>query len=247
MRCQQIENMKLNIFSSQEELNEQLAKQIIAIANKAIAEKDQFNFVLTGGSSPKGLYKLLSTTYKKEIDWNKTYFFFGDERTVLPFEQEFNGLMAKENFFDNLSLKDDHIFYVNTNLQPQEAAADYKKRLNIHFGGAPIIFDLILLGMGDDAHTASIFPQTDLVNNNEATVASVWVERLNTNRISLTAPLINQAKHIVFITFGNNKAKALQKVLRTEKDVANYPSQLIKPLNGDLQWFIDEAAASLLN
>lgn len=239
--------MKLNIFNNQEELNQQLAKQIIAIANKAIAEKDQFNFVLTGGSSPKGLYKLLSTTYKNEIDWDKTYFFFGDERTVLPFEQEYNGLMAKENFFDNLFLKDDHIFYVNTNLPTQEAAADYKKRIDVHFDGAPIIFDLILLGMGDDAHTASIFPQTDLVNNNEATVASVWVEKLNTNRISLTAPLINQAKNIIFITFGNNKAKALQKVLSTEKDIANYPSQLIKPLNGNLQWFIDKAAASLLN
>lgn len=238
--------MKLNIFKSQVELNEQLAQYVIAIANKAISEKGRFDFVLTGGSSPKALYSLLSTTYKDQIDWDKVYFFFGDERTVLPFEKDYNGLMAKESFFDNLELKDGHVFYVDTNLSPQEAAADYKEKLDQHFATEPIIFDLILLGMGDDAHTASIFPHTDLVHNTEATVASVWVEKLNTNRVSLTAPLINQANNVAFITFGENKAKALEKVFGTEKDYTNYPSQLINPVNGELQWFVDEAAASLV-
>ena len=238
--------MKLNIFNNQAELNEQLAKNVISIAQKAITEKGRFDFVLTGGSSPKELYRLLSTTYKNEIDWDKTYFFFGDERTVLPFEKDYNGLMAKESFFDNLELKEGHVFYVDTNLSPEEAAADYKQKLDQHFAGAPIVFDLILLGMGDDAHTASIFPGTTLVNNQELTVASVWVEKLNTNRVSLTAPLINQAKNIYFITFGANKAEALAKVFGEEKEFSNYPSQLIKPVNGDLQWFVDEAAASLL-
>ncbi|MFN0289928.1 6-phosphogluconolactonase [Pedobacter helvus] len=238
--------MKLNIFSNQTELNEQLAQYVITVAQKAIAEKGRFDFVLTGGSSPKGLYQLLSTTYKNQIDWDKTYFFFGDERTVLPFEKDYNGLMAKESFFDNLELQDEHIFYVDTNLSPEEAAADYKQKLDAHFAGSAIVFDLILLGMGDDAHTASIFPHTTLVNNQELTVASVWVEKLNTNRVSLTAPLINQAKHVVFITFGANKAIALHNVLGGTQDFANYPSQLIKPTNGDLQWFVDEAATSLL-
>ncbi|SOD13052.1 6-phosphogluconolactonase [Pedobacter xixiisoli] len=238
--------MKLNIFNNQTELNEQLAQYVIEVANNSIAEKGRFDFVLTGGSSPKGLYHLLSTTYKDKIDWDKTYFFFGDERTVLPFEKDYNGLMAKESFFDNLELKDGHIFYVDTNLSPEEAAADYKNKLDEHFSDSAIIFDLILLGMGDDAHTASIFPHTTLVNNEELSVASVWVEKLNTNRVSLTAPLINQAKHVVFITFGQNKAEALAKVFGEEKDFANYPSQLISPVNGDLQWFVDEAAASLV-
>ncbi len=238
--------MKLNIFNNQTELNEQLAQYVIKVANKAIAEKGRFDFVLTGGSSPKGLYQLLSTTYKNQIDWDKTYFFFGDERTVLPFEKDYNGLMAKESFFDNLELKDGHVFYVDTNLSPEEAAADYKNKLDEHFGGSPIVFDFILLGMGDDAHTASIFPHTTLVTNEELNVASVWVEKLNTNRVSLTAPLINQARHVVFITFGENKATALQHVLGEVQDYASYPSQLIKPVNGDLQWFVDEAAASLV-
>ena len=238
--------MKINIFKSVEELNEQLAQQIISIAKNAIAESGRFNFVLTGGNSPKALYLLLSTTYKHKIDWHKVYFFFGDERTVLPFEKDYNGLMAKENLFDNLELSADQIFYVDTNLPPAEAAADYKKRIEQHFGKNPINFDLILLGMGDDAHTASIFPNTDLVNAIAATVASVWVNQLRTHRISFTVPLINAAKNVFFITFGENKADALQKVWTDQKKVSSYPSQLIAPKNGDLQWFVDEEAAKFV-
>ncbi len=238
--------MQLNIFDTPTELNENLAQFIIAEANKAIKEKDRFDFVLTGGSSPKVLYQLLSTTYKDKIDWSKVYFFFGDERTVLPFEADYNGMMAKQNFFNNLQLSDSQIFYVNTNLSPEDAAADYQAKIAKHFAGNTAVFDLILLGMGDDAHTASIFPGTDLVNNQEIGVANVWVEKLNTHRVSFTAPLINQAKNVVFITFGENKASALQQVLSDTKDVNNYPSQLINPIHGTLQWFIDKAAASLI-
>ena len=239
--------MKLNIFESELDLNEGLAQYVIDIANAAIAKKGRFDFVLTGGNSPKGLYHLLSTTYKEQINWDKVYFFFGDERTVEPFEKDYNGLMAKESFFNNLTLKGDQIFYINTNLKPEKAATDYKQRLDEHFNGKPIVFDLVLLGMGDDAHTASIFPHTDLVQNNEDTVASVWVEKLNTFRISFTAPLINQAEHVAFITFGKNKAAALEQVWRDEKDVAKYPAQLINLANGQLQWFVDEAATEFLH
>lgn len=237
---------KINVFENLAELNERLAKYIIEIANNAITTKGRFDFVLTGGNSPKEVYKLISTTYSKEIDWTKVYFFFGDERTVLPFAKDYNGLMAKESLFDNLDLKEDQIFYVDTNLTPEQAAASYKATLDKHFAGDAIIFDLVLLGMGDDAHTASIFPETTLVENATIDVASVWVEKLATNRVSLTAPLINQAKHVVFLTFGENKAVALSHVFGEERNVAAYPSQLINPTNGTLDWFIDTAAAKLI-
>lgn len=239
--------MNLNIFENTADLNEALAQYTIKIANEAIATKGRFDFVLTGGSSPKALYQLLSTTYADKIDWSKVYFFFGDERTVPANHKDYNGLMAKENFFDNLNTPADHIFYVNTALSPADAAKDYKNSINAHFGQADIIFDLVLLGMGDDAHTASIFPGTDLVNNNEATVASVFVEKLDTHRVSLSAPLINQAKHIAFITFGANKAQALKNVLEGESNAAQFPSQLIAPVNGTLDWFTDKAATELLS
>lgn len=236
--------MTLNIFKSIKELNEALIAYVIEIANNAIATKDRFNFVLTGGNSPKELYQQLSTTYKGKIDWSKVYFFFGDERTVLPDHKDYNGLMAKENLFNNLTTSDSHIFYMDTTLSPEKAAIDYKAKLDQHFNREQIVFDLILLGVGDDAHTASIFPGTDLVHNQEETVAAVWVEKLNTYRISLTAPLINKAKNIAFITFGDNKATALSHVIGDEeKNYGLYPAQLIKPDNGNLDWFVDERAA----
>lgn len=238
--------MNLKIFKSLAELNENLAQYVIEIANTAIKTTGRFNFVLTGGSSPKTLYKSLATTYKNQIDWGKVYFFIGDERNVPANDKDYNGLMAKEAMLNELQIPNSQIFLVDTSLKPQEAASAYKKKLDEHFNG-PIIFDLILLGMGDDAHTASIFPYTDLVNNKEENVAAVWVEKLNTYRISLTAPLINKAKNIAFITYGENKAKALQHVIGGEqKDYEAYPAQLIRPTNGNLDWFVDEQAASLI-
>lgn len=239
--------MNLHVYDSTIELTEKLAHYIIKIANEAISAKGRFDFVLTGGNSPKALYQALSTIYKDQIDWTKVYFFFGDERTVLPNHKDYNGLMAKENLFDNLQTPAEHIFYVDTTLAPAEAAQAYKKALNKHFNGEAIVFDLILLGMGDDAHTASIFPHTDLVRNQEKTVVAVFVEKLDTYRVSLTAPLINQAKNVVFLTFGENKANALSHVLgKGEKNYDLYPSQLIQPVSGNLDWFVDKAATRLL-
>lgn len=240
--------MNLNIFDTVAELNEKLIHYVIKIANEAIKTKGRFDFVLTGGNSPKELYKALSTTYADKIDWSKVYFFFGDERTVLPSHKDYNGLMAKENLFDNLNTPEDHIFYVDTTLAPAEAAKAYKNAIDKHFAGEAIVFDLILLGMGDDAHTASIFPFTDLVANKEKSVASVYVEKLNTHRVSLTANLINDAKHVAFITFGANKAEALKHVIGdTKKDYNTYPAQLIAPKSGNLDWFVDQEATSKLN
>lgn len=240
--------MNLHIFKSIAELNENLIKYVIEIANESIATKGRFDFVLTGGNSPKELYKEISTTFKDQIDWTKVYFFFGDERYVLPDHKDYNGLMAKETMFNNLETPENHIFYFDTTLPPANAAKAYKTALDKHFNGEEIVFDLILLGMGDDAHTASIFPNTELVKSIHPTVESVWVEKLDTYRISLTAPLINNAKNIAFITFGDNKANALKHVIGDEqKDYFIYPAQLIKPLDGNLDWFVDDKATSFLD
>ncbi|MES2419383.1 MAG: 6-phosphogluconolactonase [Bacteroidota bacterium] len=239
--------MNIQVYKSVTELNKALITYVIEIANAAIAANGRFNFVLTGGNSPKELYQQLSTTYAAEIDWSRVFFFFGDERNVLPMHPDYNGLMAKENLFDKLQTPANHIFYIDTTLAPAVAANAYKNTLDEHFEGKDIVFDLILLGMGDDAHTASIFPGTNLVTNPEKTVAAVWVEKLNTYRISLTAPLINNAKNIAFLTFGPNKANALKHVVGDKlKDFSTYPAQLINPLTGNLDWFVDETACSLL-
>lgn len=240
--------MNLLIYKTLEELNQDLADYIIKIAEMSIEEDGRFDFVLTGGSSPKALYSFLATECQHRIDWEKVYFFFGDERTVPANDDNYNGLMAKKTLLDPLNIKADHIFYVDTTLSPEKAANAYKKAIDQHFKGEEINFDLVLLGMGDDAHTASIFPDTNLVDNKLATVASVYVEKLNTHRISLTAPLINQADHVAFLVFGENKAEAIKHVIgNIEKDFKKYPSQLIDPIDGKLTWFTDEKATSLLD
>jgi 6-phosphogluconolactonase len=239
--------MNLLIYKTLEELNQDLADYMIKIAEMSIEENDRFNFVLTGGSSPKALYHLLATECEHRIDWEKVYFFFGDERNVPSTDENYNGLMAKKTLLDPLGIKEDHIFYVNTTLAPEKAAIEYKKSIDKHFNGEDPAFDLILLGMGDDAHTASIFPHTTLVKDQEVDVAAVFVEKLNTYRISFTAPLINKADNVAFLVFGENKAEALKHVINDEeKNFDLYPSQLIDPIDGKLTWFTDEAATRLL-
>jgi 6-phosphogluconolactonase len=239
--------MNLLIYKTLEELNQDLADYVIKIAEMSIEENDRFNFVLTGGSSPKALYHFLATECQHRIDWEKVYFFFGDERNVPATDDNYNGLMAKKAILDPLGIKEDHIFYVDTTLAPEKAAIEYKKAIDKHFNGDDIAFDLILLGMGDDAHTASIFPHTTLVKDEEVNVASVFVEKLDTYRISFTAPLINKADNVAFLVFGENKAEALKHVIGDgQKDVSTYPSQLINPIEGKLTWFTDEAATKLL-
>ncbi|MBC7419008.1 MAG: 6-phosphogluconolactonase, partial [Pedobacter sp.] len=209
--------MNLLIYKSVDVLNRALADHVIKIANQAIEEKGSFSLVLTGGNSPKELYRLLSTEYKDKIDWNKVYFFFGDERNVSPDSNDYNGGMAKKNLFDNLNTASNHIFYVDTTLSPEAAAVSYKNTIDQYFTGKDIIFDLILLGMGDDGHTASIFPNTPLVNDKTVGVSSVFVEKLDAYRISFTAPLINEAENIAVLVFGEGKASALKHVT-TDKD-----------------------------
>jgi len=239
--------MSVLIYNTSEELFHDLSEYILKIATQSIAEKDSFNFVLTGGNSPKKLYEILATTYKDKIDWSKVFFFFGDERNVTPNQESYNGLMAKRSILEPLAIAEDHIFYVDTNLEPEQAAASYYESIIKHFNGTEPAFDLILLGMGDDAHTASLFPETNILETSEASVLSVYVEKLSTYRISFTSALINKAKNVAFLVFGDSKAEAIQHVLGgEEKDTTLYPSQLIAPLNGTLTWFLDEDAASLI-
>lgn len=190
---------------------------------------------------------MLSTTYKDKLDWSKVYFFVGDERNVLPDHESYNGLMAKTAILDPLNIAADHIFLVDTTLAPEKAAIEYAKSISSHFEGADLAFDLILLGMGDDAHTASLFPGTEILKNKEVTVDAVFVDKLSTYRISFTAPLINKAKNVAFLVFGQGKAEAVKHVIEDEKKNPQlYPSQLIAPIDGSLTWFLDTEAANLL-
>jgi 6-phosphogluconolactonase len=239
--------MKLNVFENIDALYFAFADFFVECAHTAITANGKFSVALSGGSSPKKLYELLaSEAYEKQIDWTKVYFFFGDERDVAHSHPDSNYLMAKNAFLDTLNIKADHIFAVDTSLSPADAALAYQQSIIDFFKGQPN-FDLILLGLGDDAHTASIFPGTHLVSEKTALVKEVYLADKAVYRISFTAPLINAAKNVSFFTFGANKADAIKAVLESPTDVLKYPAQLIAPINGQLQWFVDQAAVAKLS
>jgi len=235
------------IYKNTEELLTAVADFFVATARQAIADHGAFTVALSGGSSPKKLYeKLAAAPYRNQVDWSKVYFFFGDERNVPADDPDNNALMAQKALFEPLDIPEAQIFRVNTSLSPQEAAADYFQSIKEHFNTEPIQFDLVLLGLGDDAHTASLFPGTPVLQEEEATVKSVYLKDKDVYRITLTAPLINQTRDIAFLVYGATKAAAVQQVLEADKNIATYPAQLIQPASGNVHWFLDETAAALL-
>lgn len=237
----------LHIYNDSTELLSALAAFFVKSAREAIADHKEFNVALSGGNSPKKLYELLaSEAFRQQVAWDKVYFFFGDERYVPADDPESNALMARKAMFGPLHIPDAQIFQVNTALPPQQAAEEYAQQLNAHFNGNTVRFDLILLGLGDDAHTASLFPGTPVLQEQAAGVKAVFLESKQVYRITLTAPLINQAKAIAFLVYGAAKANAVQQVLEGEQNISRYPAQLVQPQQGDVHWFLDGEAAALL-
>jgi len=239
--------MKILVYPSPMEVIRSMAELFIELAAKAIKEKKQCTVSLSGGSSPKQLYELLEAGYCDMIDWSAMYFFFGDERYV-PFDDpQNNGLMAKKSLFDPLHIADDHIFYINTSLPPEDSAKDYEKKLREHFKNDGVKFDMVLLGLGDNSHTASLFPHTSVLHEKTAMVKEIFVEEVHQQRITLTAPVINSADNIIFLVYGEGKAKAVHNIIHGEKNTEEYPAQLIEPTDGELYWVMDKAAAGLLH
>ena len=236
--------MKINIYNTVEELLFAFADYFIVTAQKFIAERGVFNVVLAGGNSPKKLYELLaSASFNKKIDWTKLYFFFGDERCVPENDPANNAWMVQQTLFDPLHISSDRIFKIDTALQPEASAAKYFNMITNHFERNTPSFDLIILGLGENAHTASLFPYHSVLKETGATVKEIFLQDENRYRITMTAPLINEAHHITFLVYGKNKVGAVQHVLKDKTDIQKYPAQLINPLHGDLQWFLDESSA----
>ena len=239
--------MKLNIFESPDEVISQMAEFFAKIAKESIEKHGRFSVALSGGSSPKKLHELLASEYRDKVEWEKVWFFFGDERDVPLTDAQSNYLMAKQTLFDPLEINPAHIFPVQTNLGAEEAAKDYTSNLINFFDGHNASFDLIILGLGDNSHTASLFPHTSVLTDESASVQALYIDEVKMNRITFTAPLINNACHIAFLVYGKGKAEAVKHILEDKKDIQLYPAQLIEETdNGDLQWFMDEAAAGEL-
>ncbi|MGI4872250.1 MAG: 6-phosphogluconolactonase [Janthinobacterium lividum] len=237
--------MERHVFATAEETLQALAEHVVTVAAQAVAARGRFAVALSGGSSPRKLYELLaSPAYRARVAWEQTYFFFGDERNVPQTSPESNYLMAKKALFDPLSVRPAQVFAVDTNLAPAEAAAQYGVDIEEFFGEKKAKFDLVLLGLGDNAHTASLFPHTPVLHDATVGVKDVWLPEQQVFRITFTAPLINQARAIAFLVYGPDKAEAVHQILELPRDVDQYPAQLIEPECAE--WFLDEAAAARL-
>jgi 6-phosphogluconolactonase len=238
----------VQLFEDKTALSVAAAELFVRVARQAVEEKERFTVALTGGSSPVELYNMLTQSpYLEQIPWQQIYVFWGDERWVPLTDDRSNAKMAQEAFLNQVPIPQEQVYPMwADDTEPEKFAEYYEALLKKHFGTNAPQFDLILLGMGDDGHTASLFPGTAVLYETEHWVQAYYLAPQSMYRVTLTAPLINQAKNICFLTFGSNKAKALYEVLGGEQNPELYPSQLIQPQNGEVLWFVDESAAALL-
>jgi 6-phosphogluconolactonase len=235
---------RILIFDEKEEVARAAATRFVELGREATAARGRLTVALAGGSTPKRAYELLaSNDFKNQLDWSKVHIFFGDERCVPPDDAESNYRMANEALLSRLPLPAQNVHRINGIGDAVANARLYEDELRTYFNDAawPRL-DLVLLGLGDDGHTASLFPGTNALAEQEAWVTANWVEELGAYRITLTAPAINHAAHIIFLVTGANKAGALREVLDGESARGQLPAQLIKPVDGTLEWFVDKAA-----
>ncbi len=238
---------KLEVFQTEDALIKATAEFIIAIAEKSIAAKGRFTLSLSGGQTPGNLYKLLAEpTYSERMPWKNTFIFWGDERFVPSGDKQNNANIAKTLLLDHINIPSININPVPVDMEPGKAAEKYESIIKKFFGGDTPRFDLIFLGLGENGHTASLFPGSDVVFENSRLVREVYVAEQNMFRITMTPLLINKAHNIIFLVVGKNKAEILKTVLSGPHQPDKFPAQMIKAEDGNLYWFVDIKAAALL-
>ena len=246
-------NREVRILANGDAVCRAAAEEFVRAAAEAARQKGSFTVALSGGSTPRTLYGLLATdpALRAQVPWDKLHLFFGDERHVPPDHPESNFRMAQEAMFSEAPLKPEQIARIKGELaDAAQAAREYEQVLREFFhlaAGEPPRFDLVLLGMGPDGHTASLFPGTKALHEKERLVVSNWVGKFFTERITLTAPALNSAACVIFLVLGEDKAPALKAVLEGPYEPEQLPAQLIQPKNGKLVWLVDKTAARLLD
>lgn len=234
------------VKESPQELIEFAAQEIVKIARESILSRGSFSIALAGGSTPRALYELLaSDKYQSEIDWQSTHIFFGDERAVAPDDELSNYKMAQTALLFKISIPAENIHRMQAERADLESAArDYEEILKAHW---PL--DLILLGMGDDGHTASLFPHSPILSESTLLCAATPIASLQPylRRLTLTFFAINAARNIWIIVTGESKAARLQNIFEGTRNVESTPVAGIDPNDGELIWMLDKAAAALLN
>lgn len=244
-------NRTVHVLADLDAVTRAAADLFVTLSEQAREAGGTFRVALSGGSTPRHFHQLLaSPQYRERIPWSHVVFFWGDERFVPPDNAESNYRMARETLLSHVPIVESQVHRVPTEVaDPAAVAAQYEEEIERVFGltqGQQPRFDLILLGMGPDGHTASLFPHTAALSAHDRIVVANPVTKLNTFRITLTAPAINNAAAVAFLVAGTDKADALAQVLAGPRNPEEYPSQLIAPANGTLTWLVDQAAAAKL-
>ena len=243
--------MEIRTLTTPQELFEAAAEEVLRAAKEAVEKRGRFTIALSGGSTPKNLFNLLATNARTVLPWDRTFFFWGDERHVPPTDPDSNYHMAEETMLSKIPVAAGNVFRMAAENPDAAAAAEaYEQTLRKFFAletGQFPRFDLILLGMGPDGHTASLFPGTAALQEKSRLVVANWVDKLKASRLSLTLPVLNAAACVTFLVSGMDKAAALHAVLEGDAPGEQYPSKLIRPVDGKLIWLVDRAAASALS
>lgn len=233
------------IWKDTEAVSIAAAHFFVAACHRCIAKKGKFVVALSGGNTPKRLYQLLaSPDFSRNIPWDNIFLFWSDERFVPQTDTDSNYQMVKENLLDHISIPGKNIFPMPVNSTAKEGAKEYEATIRHFFNNKKTVFDWLLLGLGDDGHTASLFADTAILKEKKRLIKEVWVKQKETWRISFTLPLINKATQIIFLVSGKKKAAVVSDILHHKKISLALPSQLIKPAKGILYWMLDEQAAA---
>lgn len=224
-----------------------VASYILDLAEQRLQETDEFSIALAGGTTPKRSYEMLGDMFEQKVDPLNIFVFWGDERCVPPDDPMSNYRMAHTTFLSRVPIPDDQVHPIRCEGDAKQGAAEYEQILRTHFTTAQRPrFDLVLLGLGPDGHTASLFPGSELLGEQERWVAAEFVEDIGDWRVTLTPPAINAAAHVAFVVQGKEKAEAVHRVIIGADEPSQWPAQIVAPDDGQLHWFLDEAAAMML-
>ncbi|GJQ58149.1 MAG: 6-phosphogluconolactonase [Candidatus Scalindua sp. AMX11] len=241
-------NRNIRIFPDKRELVLATAEKIVDSIPEAIRKRGVCNIALAGGSTPRDLYALLATEpYKNRICWADVSLFWGDERTVSPDDPESNYRMVRQTLLDHIDIPEKNVHRIRGEAEPREAASEYEKLLCRHFNEELPRFDFVLLGLGDDGHTASLFPGTEVIDEYDQLVAAVFVPKFATWRVTLTLPVLNGAREIIFLVSGESKSDMVKRIMGSHKPDKELPATLVIPQSGKTSWMFDAEAASLLD
>ena len=238
---------ELHVSQTAEEAAQANARFVANLAEDCLSTQGRFTIALSGGSTPRRLYQVLaSPPYDEEIAWDRWHIFWGDERCVPPDHQDSNYGMAREALLDHVPIPPYQVYRMRGEVEPEEAAKEYENAVLDVFQSPVPSFDLILLGIGDDGHTASLFPGTQVLQEKKRLVVSIWSPSLQAHRITFTLPLINAARVVAFLDTDESKAEVLRRVLEPAPGEGALPAAMVRPTHGSVHWFLTKEAAGLL-